>query len=244
MTGTVLITGASRGIGRAAALLFGKQGWNVAVGFHQNDTSAREVVDTINADWTHAQAFQADVSDNDAVRAMISAAEDRFGEIDVLVNNAGMAWYGLLQDMPPADMRRILDVNMLGTAYCTQAVLPGMLARGRGAVVYVSSMWGIHGGSCEVMYSASKAAVIGFTKAIAKEVGPAGIRVNCIAPGPIDTDMMRVLSEEDRDAVRSETALGMLGEPDDVAQAIWFLATDSARFITGTVLSVNGGMYT
>lgn len=241
---TVLITGGSRGIGRAAAELFGKNDWNVAIGYNNSASRAKDVARAINANYPHAACFRADVTDPKQVHEMVGDVIERFGRIDTLVNNAGVSSYGLFQLTPPEELRRVFDVNTLGAMYCTQSVLQDMLLAHRGCIVNVSSMWGVHGASCEVAYSAAKAAVIGFTKALAQELGPSGIRVNCVAPGAIDTDMMADFSEADVAAICDDTPLGRIGLPEEAAEAIFFLSSDSARFITGEVLNVNGGLCT
>lgn len=241
---TVLITGASRGIGRAAALLFGRNGWNVAVGYNEHAEAAHEVVQEINADYPHAACFRADIRSREQVDAMIDEVLERFGHLETLVNNAGAASWGLFQDVSPEELARVFDVNTLGAMYCSQAVIPDMLRARSGCIVNVSSVWGVHGGSCEVVYSAAKAALIGFTKALARELGPSGVRVNCVAPGAIETDMMKAFSEDDRAALCGDTPLQCIGLPEDAAEAIYFLSSRSARFITGEVLNVNGGLCT
>lgn len=242
MKNTVLITGASRGIGRATAHLLAGRGWSVALGclrhLEEAQTLADELRDTYGAD---AAVFQADVSDPEAAAAMIADAQRRFGFLSALVNNAGIAAQQLFTDVTPAQWEAMWGVHVSGTVYCCQGVLPAMIREKRGAIVNVSSVWGITGASCEVTYSASKAAVIGLTRALAKEVGPSGIRVNCVAPGVIDTDMLAALDEPQRQALREETPLGRLGTPEDVAAVIAFLLSDEAGFVTGQVLSPNGG---
>lgn len=239
---TVLITGASRGIGRATALLFGERGWNVAVCCRNNTEGAQQTAEAINASFPHAAVFQADISDAQSVRELLLAAEDRFGQIDVLVNNAGISWYGLFQDMTCADMENVLNTNVLGMLFMTQAVLPGMLRRHTGCIVNISSMWGVSGASCEAVYAASKGAVISFTKSLAQELGPAGIRVNCVAPGAVHTDMLSGFTEQELQDLSAQTPLGRIGLPEEIAQAVWFLAGPQAAFVTGAVLSVNGGL--
>jgi 3-oxoacyl-[acyl-carrier protein] reductase len=218
MSQTVLITGAATGIGRETAKRFATEGYNVSV-----------------------MRAQADVRDADAVRAMVDKVCRAFVRIDVLVNNAGIAQQKLFTDITEQDWDTMMDVNLGGVFHCCQAVLPGMISRKSGSIVNVSSIWGVVGASCEAHYSAAKAAVIGLTKALAKEVGPSGVRVNCVAPGVIATPMTANLDEETLAALRNETPLGAIGTPRDVADAICYLASERAGFVTGQVLGVNGG---
>ena len=237
----VLITGASRGIGRAAALLFAAQGDCIGVNYNRSREAAESLVCEIRSKGGSALALQADVSDFSACAAMAKALRDKFGFIDTLVNNAGIACDKLFTDTLPADWQRTFDVNVGGAYNCVQAVLPEMIQKKRGTIINVSSIWGITGGSCEVAYSASKAALIGFTKALAKETGPSNIRVNCVAPGVIDTDMNGSLCAEDVRALEACTPLGRIGTPQEAAASIFFLASPGASFLTGQVLSPNGG---
>lgn len=231
-----LVTGASRGIGRAVAEKFASEGYAVAVNYLQSEEQAEELAHRLGG-----LAVKADVADGAAVRAMAETVRRELGTIDALVCNAGVAQQGLFTDLTETDWKRLLDVNLSGVFHCCQAVLPGMISRKEGAIVTLSSIWGLVGASCEVAYSACKAGVIGLTKALAKEVGPSGIRVNCVAPGVVDTDMNRQLDRETLQELRAETPLEMLGTPQDIAQAVWFLASPQAQFITGQVLSPNGG---
>ena len=238
MKQTVLITGASRGIGAAAARLFAAQGYRVAICCHTQMEKAEELA----ASLPDAAAFTADVAKETDVVRMVDAVHSRFGEIHVLINNAGIAMQKMFTDTTAADWNRIFDVNVTGIFYSCRAVLPEMIRRKSGRIVNVSSMWGVTGASCEVAYSASKAAVIGLTKALAKEVGLSGITVNCVAPGVIDTEMNANLSAEDRAVLCDETPLARIGTAQEAAQAILFLASDRASFVTGQVLGVNGGI--
>lgn len=228
----VLITGASRGIGAACARVFAKSGYGVIINYNYSEEEALRLAEEIGA-----ETIRADVSDSAQVADMFKAA----GEVDVLVNNAGISGFYMLDAMSDDEWNSMIGVNLSGVFYCTRAVLPQMLRRKSGAIVNVSSMWGICGASCEAAYSASKAGVIGLTKALAKEVGPSGIRVNCVAPGAIDTEMNKKLGEEAIKELCEETPLGRLGRPEEVAAAILFLADDEG-FITGQVLSPNGGL--
>ena len=189
-----------------------------------------------------ALAVRADLADAKAIAAMVQKVTAHFGNIDVLINNAGIASFGLLTEISEKDWLRLFDINVHGAYRCIREVLPQMISRGRGVILNISSIWGVTGASCEVCYSATKAALIGLTKALAKEVGPSGIRVNCIAPGVIETDMNAHLSAEDLSALAEETPLGRIGTPEDVSAAALFLASPGASFITGQVLGANGGI--
>ncbi len=243
MEKTVLITGASRGIGRETAIKFWREGFRVAVNYQKSANAAMELTEELNRLRPgSALAIQGDVSQKEQVLSMIAQTEDVLGPIDVLVNNAGIAQQKLFTDLTEEDWDRMFAVDVKGVFLCTQAVLPGMIRRQRGKIINISSMWGQVGASCEVHYSAAKGAVIAFTKALAQEVGPSHIQVNCVAPGVIATEMNSALPPEALDALREETPLGMIGQPSDIAEAVWFLASPQADFITGQVLAPNGGL--
>lgn len=239
---TVLITGASGGIGAETARRFSAAGYAVAVHYHRGEAAAQALADELNGQGGEAAVFRADVADSAQVEAMTAAVLERFGRLDVLVCCAGVAWQGLLTDMSDADWAALRGVDLDGVLYCCRAVIPHFVRQKAGRIIAVSSMWGQVGASCEAAYSAAKAGVIGLTKALAKELGPSGITVNCVAPGVIDTPMNRRLTAEDLDALRLETPLERIGSPGDAAESIYFLASDAASFITGQVLSPNGGM--
>ncbi len=240
---TVLITGASRGIGRATALKFARQGYAVAVNYNKSQDEAESLKKEIEELGGKAEIFKADMSDCFAVEKMIESVKSGFGSIDVLVNNAGIALpQGLFTDFEDSDIRRVFDVNIIGMMNCTKAAISHMVSKKSGVIVNVSSIWGVVGSSCEVIYSTSKAAVLGFTKALAKELGPSGIRVNSVAPGFVDTDMNAHITKADRTEFAENTALCRIGNAEEVADAIYFLASDDASYITGQNITIDGGM--
>lgn len=241
---TVLITGASRGIGAECARTFAKNGYNVAINYFRSEKNALDLKSEINDGGGVAEVFKADVSDEKQVEEMISAVVKRFGKINVLVANAGVSKSGVFSDMTQSDYDKIFDTNVRGVFNVVKGVLPHMYERESGSIVTISSIWGQTGGSCEVLYSMSKAAIIGMTKALAKEVAPMHIRVNSVSPGAIDTDMLSGMTDEEKEDFIMQTPLNRLGEPKDVADAVLFLADDDkSSFITGHVLSVNGGYF-
>lgn len=241
MKKSVIITGASRGIGRACALEFAKNGYRVLVCYRRITDDAADVCRMISAMGEQALPFQMDVSDLSDCRRTVSKAIMEFGRIDVLVNNAGIALPALFTKTSELEYNRLFDINMKGMFFLSQAAAKEMIAAGNGAIVNLSSIWGIAGAAGEVAYSASKAAVIGFTKALAKELAPSHIRVNCVAPGVIDTDMNACYSSETIQALVEKTPLARLGKPEDIAKSVFFLADDAASFITGQILTADGG---
>ena len=242
MKHTVLVTGASGGVGNAIARAFAMDGHRVVLHYNAHAEKAEAILRELRDAHCSVMRVQADLSDERATVAMVDAAEKAYGPVDVLVNNAGVALpQMLLTDCSAAEWDRVFAINVRGTFLATRAVLPGMVSKKRGAIVNISSMWGITGGSCEVPYSASKAAVIGLTKALAKEVAPSNIRVNCIAPGLVLTEMNAALTQETIDGVVEETPLLRAGVPEDIAAAALYLASDAASFVTGQTLSVDGG---
>ena len=241
---TVLITGASRGIGAECARTFAKNGYNVAINYFRSEKNALDLKAEINDGGGVAEIFKADVSDEKQVEEMISAVVKRFGKVNVLVANAGVSKSGVFSDMTQSDFDKIFDINVRGVFNVVKGVLPYMYEQESGSIVTISSIWGQTGGSCEVLYSMSKAAIIGMTKALAKEVAPMHIRVNSVSPGAIDTDMLSCLTDEEKEDFIMQTPLNRLGKPKDVADAVLFLADDDkSSFITGHVLSVNGGYF-
>ena len=233
----VLITGGSRGIGAAAARRFAAGGDTVVVNYCRSREKAEALAAEIGG-W----AVRADVSDPAQVQDMVDELLDKFCQLDILICNAGVAQQKLFGDLTDADWRRIFAVNVDGTFHAIRAALPHFIRRKAGKILTVSSMWGQVGASCEAAYSAAKAAVIGLTKALAKELGPSGITVNCVAPGVINTEMNQALTPQDLAALAEETPLGRTGTPEEVAEALWYLASDAAGFITGQVLAPNGGL--
>lgn len=240
---TAVITGASGGIGSAAALAFAQDGYNVALQYNKNRDRAFALAEKIEKAFNvSALPVQADVSSSQAVGRMFGEIEKFFGRTDVLVNNAGIAQQRLFTDITDEEWKKMLGTNLDGVFYCSREVLKRfMIKTHSGVILNISSMWGQVGASCEVHYSAAKAGVVGLTKALAKEVGLSGIRVNCIAPGVVMTDMMKSFDEQTINELREETPLNTLGTPEDIAQAAVFLCSDKAKFITGQVLGINGG---
>ena len=242
MNKTVLITGASKGIGATMAIRFAEKGYNVVMNYNSSVQSALILQKSLEESGYSVTAFRANVKNRADVDLMIKETIYKYGSIDVLINNAGVSYQGLLTDMSEHDWNDVVGVNLNGVFNCTQAALPHMIKNKSGKIINISSMWGEVGASCEVAYSATKAAVIGFTKALAKEVGPSGINVNCIAPGLIETGMNQALTLEDVEALVNDTPMGRIGSTNDVAETALFLVSDEANFITGQILGVNGGL--
>ena len=235
---TVLITGASRGIGRETARKFHDNGYNVIINYNKNEKAAKELQSML----PNSIAIKADVSVESEVKAMIDTAIEKFGFIDVVVNNAGISQQKLFTDITTEEWNTMMEINLNSLYFTCKYAVPYMVRQKQGKIINISSMWGVSGASCEVHYSTAKAAVIGFTKALAKELGPSGIQVNAVAPGAIMTDMCSNFDEETLDMIKDETPLGRIGTAEDVANSIFFLASDQADFITGQVISPNGGM--
>ena len=233
---TVLITGGSRGIGSEMVRLFAKEGYSVAFTYKSSEDVAKTL-----ADETGALAIKADSACESDVISAVDATIREFGRIDCLINNAAISSFSVFTDLTLEDWNNIVSVNLTGAFLYSKQVIPDMLKRKQGRIINISSVWGLVGSSCEVHYSVTKAGLIGMTKALAKELGPSGITVNAIAPGVIETDMNKQLSDDDIALLRDETPLMRIGTPGDVARGALFLASDNASFITGEVLNVSGG---
>ena len=234
---TVLVTGGARGIGRAIVRRLVEKKYNILLDYNSSEVPALEM----SKEFKNVKIFRADVTDRNEVHDMVEFAKKKFGQIDILINNAGIASSALFQDTSFEEWNRLMNVNLNGVFHCTQEVLPDMIARHDGKIINISSIWGMVGASNEVAYSASKAAVIGMTKALAKEVGPSNIKVNCIAPGIVMTDMVSEYSLEEFDAIREQIPLGKIGSTEDIANLALFLCSDMSNYITGQVISPNGG---
>lgn len=236
MKKVALVTGGTRGIGRATAIELSKKGYITVISYSKSETEAKYLSDKYNI-----IPFQADFREKDTPYKLIENVTKELGQIDLLVNNAGISIINIFQCLTDKEIKDIYNVNLFGTIETTRAVISQMISRHSGCIVNVSSIWGEVGASCEVDYSVTKGAVIAFTKALAKEAGPSGIRVNCVSPGVIDTDMNLHLSEGDMKELAEETPLCRIGRAEEVAKTICYLASDDASFITGQVISVNGG---
>lgn len=238
---TVLITGASRGIGREIAIRFASEGYNIVLNYNTSESKAKTIAKYIKDMGVKCLLVKADVSVEEEVNNMINIVLKEFGKIDVLVNNAGVSLSKLFQLTTNDEIARVFGVNTFGVINCSKAVVPSMVSEKSGKIINISSIWGKVGASMETIYSASKGAVIVFTMALAKELAPSGICVNCVCPGVIDTDMLLEYNEEDKKELKNQTPLNRLGTPQDVADAVYFLASDKSNFITGQVITVDGG---
>ncbi len=240
---TALITGASRGIGTACAIALAKSGYNIVLNYNNSEEKALNIAKIIEENYSvEVLCVRADVKNKEQVDVMVQKALDKFGDLDVLVNNAGVSLQKLFTDTTKEDWDNVVATNLSSVYNTTNAVVKNMIKNHSGNIVNISSMWGQVGASCEVAYSASKAGVIGFTKALAKELAPSNIRVNCIAPGVIMTDMMSGFDEDELELIKEEIPMGTFGTGKNVADAVAFLVSDKAQYITGQVISVNGGM--
>ncbi len=237
---TVIISGASGGIGRCAVRTFANNGFNVFMLYNKGEKRALALCDELTSEGKSVYACKCDITDESDVRRAVSLCEYKFSSLDVLINNAGVSEFAVLENITEQMWNRMMDVNVKGAFLLTRAALP-LLREAKGKIINVSSMWGLAGASCEVHYSASKAAIIGFTKALAKEEAPSGMTVNCIAPGFINTEMNSMLSDEAVEEIIEKTPLGRAGEPDDIAGVMLFLASPASDFITGQIITVDGG---
>ncbi len=243
MNKTVIITGAAKGIGRAIAKDFAYSGYNVCINYNTSEEQAKELCQELAKDGCNIIIYKADVTNRQEVDKMVDYVIGTFGNIDVLINNAGISEYKLFTDITQEDMEKMVNVNILGVFNTTQSVLrKSMLPRKDGTIINISSIWGMVGASLEVAYSTTKAAIIGMSKALAKELAPSNITVNVVAPGAISTDMISSLSKEDLEVLKEEIPLGKIGNVEDVAASVKFLASYEARYITGQVISPNGGL--
>lgn len=242
MNKTVLITGGAKGIGKQTAIDFAKLGYNVCINYNNSQKEAIILKDTLAKEEKSVSIYKADISKKDEVLDMIKLILKDYAKIDVLVNNAGICDYNLFTDISDEKLKKIIDINLLGTCNVTRAVLEStMIHEKSGSIINISSIWGITGGSCEVIYSMTKAGIIGLTKALAKELGPSNIRVNAVAPGTIETDMISNLTSEDINNLKEEIPLNRIGKPSDVSNVVTFLASDKSEYITGQIISPNGG---
>lgn len=239
MKKVAFVTGGAKGIGSAIVKRLLNNGYKVAFTYNNSEEKAQKLCAETGAD---CKAYKLDITDSNAVKTIVDDIEKNFGEIAVLVNNAGVAEQSLFTDITDEMWHRMIETNLSGAFYCSRAVLKYMINRKSGKIINISSIWGETGGSCEVHYSASKAGLIGMTKALAKEVGLSGITVNSVSPGVILTDMTSHFDEDTMNSLKEETPLNRIGTPEDVAGAVSFLASKDADFITGQNISVNGGM--
>ncbi len=236
-----IVTGASRGIGRAIALTLSRQGASIAITYSKDEEGAAETLRQINAEGGYSITKCFDVSEYESCLEAVEAIYKHFGRIDILVNNAGISSVGLFIDSTEEERNRVVSTNLNGVFNMTHCVLSYMLKAGGGAIVNISSIWGVNGSSCESIYSATKGAVLSFTKAIAKEMGPSNIRVNAVAPGVINTKMNNWLSIEEKNELTSDIPLGIFGEPSDIGNTVAFLCSNDSKYITGQTLIVDGG---
>lgn len=242
MKKTVMITGAAKGIGRATAEVFAENDFNVVINYLNSEKTAQSLANKLRERGLSALALRADITRKAEVEKMLKEAYQAFGPIDVLVNNAGISHYQLFPEITEEEWDRMINVHLKGMFNCCKQVVPEMIREKKGKIINISSIWGMVGASCEVSYSTAKAGMIGFTKALAKELGPSNIQVNCVAPGVIETDMLNPLSETDKELLREEIPLMRFGQVEEIANIVLFLAKQESNYITGQVISPNGGL--
>jgi len=240
MRKTILITGASRGIGKKTALVLAKEGHNILINYNKSEKEAIELKEELISNGYSVEIFKADITNNEEIDKMIEFCLNKFGNIDVLINNAGIAQIKPFMDLSNLDWDNMINTNLTSIFYITKKVLQTMIKNKNGCIVNISSAWGIMGSSCEVHYSTAKAGIIGFTKALAKEMGPSNIRVNCIAPGAINTEMNDNITKEEMEKFREQIALRKIGEAIDIAKCIKWLVEDT--YTTGQVIGIDGGL--
>lgn len=241
MNKVIIVTGGSRGIGASIAKLLAAEDYKVILNYHQSEHTAEEIKQELLQQGKKIEIFKADVSKREDVRKLIQFAIEKYHKVDVLINNAGIAQEKLFTQITDEDWNKMIQTNLNSVFYCTQEVVPYMLEKQAGSIINISSIWGVTGGSCEVHYSVTKAGIDGMTKALAKELGPSHIRVNSIAPGAIDTDMNKSVTEEEWEEVKREIPLNSIGKAKDIAKCAKWLIED--EYTTGQVISVNGGWY-
>lgn len=236
---TVIVTGGSRGIGAAIVKELAKSGFYVVLDYNKSEKEAKKIQKELKEMNINIEIFKADVSKREDVKELVKFALEKYKNIDVLINNAGIDQIKPFTDITDEDWNKMMKVNLNSVFYCTQEVLENMIHNKKGCIINISSIWGKEGASCEVHYSSSKAAVDGFTKALAKELGPSNIRVNSISPGLVDTDMNKNIREEDIQLIKSEIPLGRVAKPEEIAKSVKWLIDD--EYVTGQIISVNGG---
>jgi len=242
MKRTVLITGGAKGIGKATAEVFAENHFNVVVNYFSSEKAAKNLVNKLRERGLSALALCADITQKVEVEKMVEVAYQAFGSIDVLVNNAGISHYQLFSEITEDEWDRMINVHLKGMYNCCKLVVPEMIRQKQGKIINISSIWGMVGASCEVSYSTAKAGMIGFTKALAKELGPSNIQVNCVAPGVIETDMLNPLTEMDKNLLREEIPLMRFGQVEEISNLVLYLAKQESDYITGQVISPNGGL--
>lgn len=238
---TVLVTGGSRGIGRNIVESLAKDGFNVILNYYKSEKEALEIKENLQKEKIYIEIFKADVSKQEEIKRLVNFATEKYGKIDVLINNAGISQIKMFQDISITDWENMINTNLTSCFFTIQEVLPGMIARKEGCIINISSIWAKTGAACEVHYSVSKAGIDAMTKSLAKELGPSNIRVNSIAPGIIDTDMNKNLTKEDLENLKDEIPLGKIGKPADISRCVKWLIED--EYTTGQIISIDGGWY-